>query len=343
MKKLLLILFICISFVSYSQHTSTIYFINKKCKFNVSIYLNDQLIGTLARGENLEYKFFSEGRLVLKFFDGVSGHGLTILDVVKDSTYYYVYNNMESSIYGEMVDKKEGLDLLYKNHKTIREEESKRNPLIEPNEEEYEAKQGTCFVINNQGYLLTNYHVISGAKKILIKGIGGNFSSPQEADVIAFDIDLDLALLKLHNQSIHFDSIPYGNCLESNQQARQTFVLGYPLANSMGNEIKISEGIISANSGYKGSISQYQFSAPVQPGNSGSPLFNDKGELLGIINAKLSGAEGAGYAIKSHYISAFLKLIEGVQVANSRIMLSNMTLSEKVAKLKNYVFIIVTE
>ena len=348
MKKLLFFLLIALSFEAYSQQTSTIYFISKYYKhgFVVSIYLNDQLAGTIKSGENLEYKLRSEGRITVAVTGGAGSHVLQFIDVKKGGTYYCLISYI-SGVGGrlENLEKIDGMDLLAKNLTTIKAEESKRRPLLEPKEEEEkeESKQGTCFVINNQGYLLTNYHVISGAKSVKIKGIGGDYTTPQGAEVVAFDVDLDLALLKLQDKTIKFDSIPYSFGAENNQQGVETFVLGYPLTNSMGNEIKISEGIISSNSGYKGSISQYQFSAPVQPGNSGSPLFNNKGELLGIINAKLSGAEGAGYAVKAQYIPVFLKLIENVQVASGKSKLSTMTLPEKVAKLKGYVFIVVTE
>lgn len=132
------------------------------------------------------------------------------------------------------------------------------------------------FLISKQGYFLTNYHVISGSKTTQIKGIGNDFSTLYGVDIIAYDVDLDLALLKLKNQNINFDSVPYQLSLETSPQGIKTFVLGYPLTNSMGEEIKVTEGIISAKSGYKGSISQYQFSAAIQPGNSGSPLFNER-------------------------------------------------------------------
>lgn len=60
----------------------------------------------------------------------------------------------------------------------------------------------------------------------------------------------------------------------------------HPLTSAFGEEMKVTEGIVSAKCGFRGLISQYQFSAAVQPGNSGRPLFNDNGELIGIINAK---------------------------------------------------------
>lgn len=66
----------------------------------------------------------------------------------------------------------------------------------------------------------------------------------------------------------------------------------------MGDEIKLTTGVISSKTGFQGDVSLYQISAPIQPGNSGGPLFDNKGNLIGIVNAKHKGAENVGYAIK---------------------------------------------
>jgi S1-C subfamily serine protease len=343
MKKFLTIFTLVFIFNTYAQNTSTINFVAfKDYGWVFSIYLNEQLVGTIGKNENLEYKLTSEGRISVIII-AQSQRYTGFLDVKKGGTYYYVvsaYPNKQG-----VTDSKRGQEIFASNANTLKAEEDKKRPLVQvKNDEDIEGpKQGTCFLISNKGYLLTNYHVISGSKNVQIKGVGGDFSTLYGADVIAFDIDLDLALIKLKNKNVTFDSIPYSFCTDLNQQGAKTFVLGYPLTTSMGDEIKITEGIISSNSGFKGTISQYQFSAPVQPGNSGSPLFNEKGDVLGIINAKLSGAEGAGYAVKSQYIPIFLKLIDNIQMESCRSDLGNMTLSQKIMKLKNYIFIVKSE
>ena len=80
-------------------------------------------------------------------------------------------------------------------------------------------------------------------------------------------------------------------------------MLGYPLISTMGMDIKLTNGIISAKTGYQGDVSQYQISAPIQPGNSGGPLFDKNGNLIGIVCAKHTEAENAGYAIKVSYLN----------------------------------------
>ena len=80
--------------------------------------------------------------------------------------------------------------------------------------------------------------------------------------------------------------------------------MGFPLTTFLGDEVKITDGIISSKSGYNGDIVTYQISAPIQPGNSGGPLFDKNGNLVGITNAGIdkSVADNIGYAIKSTYV-----------------------------------------
>jgi S1-C subfamily serine protease len=78
--------------------------------------------------------------------------------------------------------------------------------------------------------------------------------------------------------------------------------MGYPMAQAMGSEIKVTDGIISSKTGYEGQVSAYQISAPIQPGNSGGPMFDKEGSLVGITSAGIPGANNVGYSIKSSYL-----------------------------------------
>jgi len=117
-------------------------------------------------------------------------------------------------------------------------------------------------------------------------------------------------------------------------------VLGYPLRATMGDEIKLTNGIISSKTGFQGDVTSYQISAPVQPGNSGGPLFNDKGELIGVINAKHAGAENASYAIKSSYLMNLLNLMDSPPVLQKTNTLAGKSLSQQTESVKKFVYII---
>jgi S1-C subfamily serine protease len=108
----------------------------------------------------------------------------------------------------------------------------------------------------------------------------------------------------------------------------------------MGDEIKLTSGIVSSRTGFQGDITSYQISAPVQPGNSGGPLFDSKGNIIGIINAKHIGAENASYAIKANYIISLIQLLPQKPTLQATNALANLPLTKQVEKLKNFVFII---
>jgi S1-C subfamily serine protease len=200
---------------------------------------------------------------------------------------------------------------------------------------------GTGFAISNNGIIATNYHVTSGATKIKVRGVNGDFSKVYNAKVIIEDKNNDLAIIQIDDTSfISLGSIPYIISSKSSEVGTSIFVLGYPLRASMGDEIKLTNGIISSKSGFQGDVTTYQVTAPIQPGNSGGPMFDDKGNLIGIINAKHLGAENASYAIKSSYLLNLIELMSTIPALQTVSAVKTMTLSEQVKIVKRYTYII---
>ena len=199
---------------------------------------------------------------------------------------------------------------------------------------------GSGFAIGNN-CIVTNHHVIDGAKTIKIKGVKGNFDIQYQAEVIASDRNNDLALLKItDSQFAGFANIPYAAKTTLSDVGEDIFVLGYPLTSTMGEEIKLTTGIISSRSGFQGDIASYQISAPVQPGNSGGPLFDSKGNLIGIVSAKHTQAENAGYAVKTSYLKILIENAVGDITLPSNNQISNLPLTEKIKKVDDYIFLI---
>ena len=199
---------------------------------------------------------------------------------------------------------------------------------------------GSGFAISN-GYIATNYHVVEEAKKIIIRGIKGDFNTDYSAQVVATDKVNDIAILKITDGKFNgFGTIPYAVSTRMADVGEDVFVLGYPLTQTMGEEIKLTNGIISSRTGFQGDVANYQMSAPIQPGNSGGPMFDNKGNVIGIICARHTEAENAGYAIKTSYLK---NLIESADLrihltANNAI--STLSLAEKVKLIKKFVYFI---
>lgn len=222
----------------------------------------------------------------------------------------------------------------------IHESRTSDPPSFDIIENEIEQWSGTGWALGNS-YLVTNYHVANGANTITVKGVNGDHNTGYTAEIIATDKVNDLAILRINDSRFKgFGNLPYGVTPRIADVGEDVFVLGYPLTQALGNEIKLTNGIISSRTGYQGDVACYQMSAPVQPGNSGGPMFDKKGNLIGIVVAGVPGAENVGYAIKTSYLKI---LIESTNLnikfpANNTI--STLSLAEKVKRVKNYVFYI---
>jgi len=203
---------------------------------------------------------------------------------------------------------------------------------------------GTGFAISSNGIIVTNFHVIDGAKTIKVRGVNSDFNKTYKAKVLVSDKNNDLALIQIDDYDFtSLGTISYTIKTRLAAVGENIFVLGYPLRATMSDEIKLTNGIISSRTGFQGDITSYQISAPVQPGNSGGPLFDSQGNLIGIINAKHGGAENASYAVKASYLINLIELLPSppeLQTVNS---LTGKTLTQQVELAKNFVYIIEIE
>lgn len=225
------------------------------------------------------------------------------------------------------------------------EEEAIRIEQERQRQQEIEAAKqtewsGSGFALNN-GYFVTNYHVVEDANSITIKGVKGDFNTAFDAEIVATDKYNDLALLKINDSRFTgFGSIPYKLKTNTSDVGEEVFVLGYPLTSTMGDEIKLTTGVISSKTGFQGDVSLYQISAPVQPGNSGGPLFDSKGNLIGIVSSKHIGAENVGYAIKTSYLMNLVESAVSSSIIPGNNSISGLPLTEKVKSVKDFVFFI---
>ena len=156
---------------------------------------------------------------------------------------------------------------------------------------------GSGFIINTDGYILTNYHVINGAKEVTV-----TLSDGQEvtASVVNYDSDKDIAMIKLNGNVEVPGVVELGNS-DALQPGEEVVAIGNPLSKELSSTL--TKGIVSAlnrsvetQSGVNTNL--IQTDAAINSGNSGGPLINTKGEVIGINTLKASnGAEGIGFAI----------------------------------------------
>lgn len=181
----------------------------------------------------------------------------------------------------------------------------------------------------NARVFATNNHVVDGATHLYV--YFPDTKKKYTAKTIKTDPTNDLAIVRITDPDFKgFPTIQYGFKKSLEDVGTDVFVLGYPRVDTMGEEVKLTTGVVSSRSGFQGNQSQYQVSAPVQPGNSGGPLFNDSGELIGIVSAKhTDGAENVSYAVKLSYLNDLIASSgEGISLTKSS-QISSQKLSEK--------------
>ncbi len=203
---------------------------------------------------------------------------------------------------------------------------------------------GSGFFISKFGHITTNYHVIKDAKTIEISYNNGNNIIKYPAEIIQSDPANDLAILKVKDLNFkEFDELPYNIKTRSSDVGSDVFALGYPMALSgMGEEIKFTDGKISSKTGFNGDIRTYQTTAPIQSGNSGGPLFDYNGNLIGINSSKISSqvADNVSYSIKSSYLNNLMDVLpENISLPSDK-TLSGKPLTEIIKILSKYVVLI---
>jgi S1-C subfamily serine protease len=202
---------------------------------------------------------------------------------------------------------------------------------------------GSGIIFSSAGHILTNYHVVENSSEFVIEINSSNGKKSYRVDVVMKDKDNDLAIIKIKGESFSgFPEIKYA--FKENGQidvGGTVFTIGYPYALSgMGKEAKFTDGKISAKTGYNGVINTFQTTIPVQPGNSGGPVFNDKGQMIGVINATFREADNVSYAIKLNYINNLIELLPEKVELPSNNSVNSLSLEEKIKTLTNYVVLI---
>ena len=140
-----------------------------------------------------------------------------------------------------------------------------------------------------------------------------------------------------------FKSIPYNFKSRSADVGTEVFALGYPMALTiMGKEIKFTDGRISSKTGFQGDITSYQTTTPIQPGNSGGPLFDHNANLLGINSSgfKKNIADNVSYTIKTNYLINLIDVLPKSIPIPSSTWIASKPLTEQIKILSNYVVLV---
>lgn len=213
----------------------------------------------------------------------------TIVSIYSDHKKVEIITPLVDNKFKQIDDKLRQIDTKLNNQTTTR----KPAPVFAAN------FRATGFLIDGNGYLATNAHVINNAKNLIVENRKGD---QYIAIPVYVNAATDLAILKVTDTSFKkINNLPYSIPKATSELGEHIFTLGYPR-----DEIVYGEGYLSAKSGYSGDTTSYQISISANPGNSGGPVINKNGEVIAIVSSKQTNADGVVFAIKSKNIYSAL-------------------------------------
>lgn len=196
----------------------------------------------------------------------------------------------------------------------------------------------TGFMITKDGYVVTNYHVITGADSVHLQNHKGQSF---KAEIIFTNPEKDLAILHISDSTFKsLKTIPYTFKKSDSDLGEDIYTIGFPR-----DEAVYGQGYLSSSTGYAGDTLAYQISIPVNPGNSGGPVLDKDGNIIGIISGKQKGIDGAAFAIKTKALLETLNSIpadslKGNIVLGNRNGLNNLTRTDQIKKMQDYIYIV---
>ena len=199
---------------------------------------------------------------------------------------------------------------------------------------------GTAFLVDGKGYLVTSAHIIKDAPHVVVQNSKGQ---ELHVDTVLVDNTRDLAILKIKDDNFKpFESLPYGFRKSGAELGEQIFTLGFPR-----DEIVYGEGYMSAKTGYNGDTMSCQIAVAANPGNSGGPVFNKNGEVIGILSTRQLKAQGFVFAVTTRNIFKALDELkkdtsyQNLHVGNSS-SVKGMERVQQIKKIEDCVFLVKT-
>ena len=171
------------------------------------------------------------------------------------------------------------------------------------------SSTGSGFFINNRGHILTNAHVVDGCQAIKVP----SYNQIHEAELLVSNKSLDIAVIKSEKPGSRYALFEPPNSVQLGQEV---MVAGFPMRGVLADEMNFSQGAVSSMSGLSNDSRHFQMTAPVQPGNSGGPVIDSNGHVIGVVVSKLNAlwsaqstgtlTENINFAIKNLPISSYL-------------------------------------
>ena len=201
------------------------------------------------------------------------------------------------------------------------------------------SQYGSGFAINAEGYIATNYHVVKECENVSVVNVYGDTIS---VSVVARDSVNDLAILKAKRW---LGELPFAFPDREAEVFEKVYAYGYPRIKATGANMKATSGDITAKMSNTETTKEderfYQHTAPIMGGNSGGPLFNADGDVIGVNTLAAGALENVAASLKTRYLTRLMR--DNNISSSSRNTLKGKNPSEQYKLIKNYIYLILVK
>jgi len=251
----------------------------------------------IGRFYDFGYVVQKDVKEAIKWYEKSASQDYKKAEIILGTTYYY--GDEDSNI---PKNYKKAADWYYTAAKNTNDEDGKSMDIKI-------TSSGSGFFVTPT-HIITNNHVTAGCDEIEVKNKGYRST----VELLDTDSTTDLSILVTGNPNTSFLHLRNRKPVVTGEQS---IALGYPFSSTLGSELKVTSGNIAALTGFNNNIAELQLTSPVQPGNSGGPLLDDNGNVIGVIVARLEKSEeitgdrpaqNVNFAIKSNMAKIFMDL-----------------------------------
>jgi serine protease Do len=258
--------------------------------------------------------------------------GITAL-AISGITSYYAPRTPNTRL--ENLDRK--ISMLVQGQKSINDKLNKTTQVKVPVEADFKLG-GTGFMIDPKGYIVTSAHVIGNSTVVIVQN---NKGQEFKTKIVYISPNTDLAFLKIVDSEYKATAVlPYAISKSNIELGEAIFTLGYPR-----DEIVYGEGYLSAKTGYSGDTLTCQIAVAANPGNSGGPVIDKNGEVIGVLSNRQSQAQGAVFALRTKSIFAALEeMKEDTSLATIHVTqtstVKNLDRIQQIKKIQEYIYLV---
>jgi len=196
-------------------------------------------------------------------------------------------------------------------------------------------------ILSSEGYIATSNYILKDGYHFEVDVFSNGIKKTYVGSVVKSDPINDLTIIKIDDPLFKtIGLVPFSLKVKDIKEGEKVFVMAYPKVESKDEGLKLTQGIISSKSGYLNDVINYQISCIMQPADAGAPLFDNYGNVIGIISSNTKSGQSTGFAVKASCLNNLLETIPKMPLMPSKTSIAGLSMDDKVKALSKFIVMV---